>query len=138
MAGLARKLGITPGQRVCLLDATPATAALVRAACGPDVAFDDDVSAGRYDAILAWPRTLDGLPERLAILARRVVPDGAIWIVIPKKPAARARGLGFTWEEMQATALAVADLVDNKVASLSDEEYATRFVIRKGRRGDYA
>jgi hypothetical protein len=37
---------------------------------------------------------------------------------------------------MQAAAL-TTDLVDNKIVSLSDEEYATRFVIRRERRANY-
>ena len=52
---------------------------------------------------------------------------------MPKKAVARQRGLTLTWEEMQAAAL-TTDLVDNKNASMTDEEYGTRFVIRKERR----
>jgi len=58
-------------------------------------------------------------------------------VVIPKKPFAQTRGIDFSWSELQEAALRT-DLVDNKVASLSVEEYATRFVIRKDRRGKYA
>ena len=54
-------------------------------------------------------------------------------MVIPKKAVARQRGLSLTWEEMQAAAL-TTDLVDNKNANMTDEEYGTRFVIRKERR----
>jgi hypothetical protein len=52
---------------------------------------------------------------------------------MPKEAAAARRGVSFTWLEMQATALE-AGLVDNKIASIDKEEYATRFVIRKERR----
>ena len=57
--------------------------------------------------------------------------------VIPKKPFAQTRGIDFSGSELQEAALRT-DLVDNKVATLSVEEYATRFVIRKDRRGKYA
>jgi hypothetical protein len=56
--------------------------------------------------------------------------------VIPKKPFARARGVELSWEALQAAGLQT-DLVDNKIASISDQEYATRFVIRKERRAAY-
>ena len=41
------------------------------------------------------------------------------------------------WEDMREAAL-WTNLVDNKVASLSDKEYAARFVIRENRRGGHA
>ncbi len=136
MSDLAKKLGIKPGQCICLQGAPAASAALVREACAPDVSLHDGPTVGRCDVVLFWPSTLDGLAEHFAQLQRQIVPDGAIWAVIPKKPFARARGIAFTWEAMQAAGLQT-DLVDNKIASLSAEEYATRFVIRKERRRQY-
>jgi hypothetical protein len=86
--------------------------------------------------LLFWPSRLEGLVERFAQLQWQIVPEGAIWAVIPKKPFARARGIAFTWEAMQLAGLQT-DLVDNKIATLSAEEYATRFVIRKEHRSRY-
>ena len=141
MATLARKLGIAPGQRVCLLDAPATSAALLRAELPSAVAITIAETLGtvseRYDAIIFWPATLDGLAERFAELQRRIVPDGAVWAVIPKKKHATRRGIAFTWEQMQAAGLET-DLVDNKIATVSEEEYATRFVIRKDRRARHA
>jgi hypothetical protein len=137
MTDLAKMLGINPGHSVCLLEAPAASAALLRQACPPDVRLCDPPFAGRCDILLFWPARLDGLVERFAELQDRIVPDGAIWAVIPKKPFARARGVDLTWEALQAAGLQT-DLVDNKIASLSAEEYATRFVIRKERRAAYA
>jgi len=144
---LVQKLGIKPGQRICLLEATPAMAALLRATCA-DVEFEEAITRGHYDLVFFWPRTLDGFAARLMGLQRAIAPDGAIWVVIPKQAIARKRGFDFTWEQMQAAALTTnlvddkaaaltTNLVDDKAAALSDEEYATRFVIRKGRRGDH-
>jgi hypothetical protein len=90
----------------------------------------------RYDMIFFWPRTLDGLAARFAALEWVMNPDGALWVAMPKQAAAKKRGLTFTWNEMQAAAL-TTDLVDNKIASLDQEEYATRFVIRRERRHAY-
>jgi hypothetical protein len=132
-----KKLGIKPGHVVWLLDATAATAALLRQACPREVRFYDTLFEGRCDILMFWPARLAGLVERFAELQYRIVPDGAIWAVIPKKPFAQKRGVDFGWSELQAAGLQT-DLVDNKIASLSEEEYATRFVIRKDRRGVYA
>ena len=137
MTGLARKLGIQSGHVVCLPNAPPEAGALIRQECPEEVSFSDTLEHGPYDIILFWPTQLTGLSDRFAQLQRHIVPDGAIWAVIPKKPFARARGIDFSWSELQGAALRT-DLVDNKVATLSVEEYATRFVIRKDRRGKYA
>ncbi len=137
MAGLAEKLGIRSGHIVCLLNAPREAAALLRQECPEEVRFSDTLEQGPYDVILFWPTQRAGLSDRFAQLQRRIVPNGAIWAVIPKKPFARARGIDFGWSDVQGAALQT-DLVDNKVATLSEKEYATRFVIRKDRRGSYA
>jgi hypothetical protein len=137
MAGLAEKLGIKSGHVVCLLNAPREAAALLRQECLENVSFSDTLEQGSYDVILFWPTQLAELSDRFAQLQRHIVPDGAIWAVIPKKPFARVRGIDFGWSELQRAALQT-DLVDNKVATLSEKEYATRFVIRKDRRGKHA
>jgi hypothetical protein len=130
---LAKKLGIKPGMAVCLLDAPPEAEDVVRESA-PGTIFATVLGAGRYDTILFWPHDLDGLVGRFAELERCIVPDGSIWAVIPKQKFAARRGVHFTWEEMQAAGLQT-DLVDNKVASITEQDYGTRFVIRKERRG---
>jgi hypothetical protein len=139
MVSLAIKLGLRPGQLVRLLEA-PADAAQLLAEIAPpgveisiEEAWED---AHRYDLLFFWPRSLDGLTERFSTLQQHIVPDGAIWVVMPKKAFAARRGIAFTWEQMQAAALAT-DLVDNKGASFSAEEYATRLVIRREARQKY-
>jgi len=61
-------------------------------------------------------------------------PDGAIWAVIPKKRERKKTGV--TFGQVQAAALKTTDLVDNKIASLSDSEYGIRFAVRKEKRGE--
>jgi hypothetical protein len=134
MHHLVKKLGIKLGQAICLLDANAEIAQLLRREAPPTLSFSAALEQMRYDIIMFWPNHLAGLPERFAELQRHIVPSGAIWAAIPKKRYARLRGLDFDWSDMQEAALQHTDLVDNKVVSLSDEEYATRFVIRKERR----
>jgi hypothetical protein len=138
MASLATKLGLHPGLTVRLLDAPGGALELLSdvASTGVDIALGAGEDASRCDLLFFWPETLDGLAERFAALQWRIVPDGALWVVMPKKALAGQRGIAFSWEEMQAAALAT-DLVDNKIASLGPEEYATRFVIRRERRHIY-
>lgn len=138
MSDLARKLGITPDCSMLLLDAPAPSATLLRSACPPGVALtESDDGAPRHNLIFLWPQNVEGLTERLAALQWRIVPDGAIWVMLLKKPFAREGGITFTWDEMQSAALRT-DLVDNKIASFSDEEYGTRFVLRRERRPEYA
>jgi hypothetical protein len=137
-SNLARKLGLVSGCSILLLDAPAPSAALLHDACPAGVTVAEaDAGVEGYDLIFLWLRAADGLVERFAALQWRIVPDGAIWVMLLKKPVARKRGVTLTWEEMQAAALQT-DLVDNKIASFSDEEYGTRFVIRRDRRPAYA
>jgi hypothetical protein len=132
MPDLAKKLGIKPGMSVCLLDAPLEAEAAVRESAAWAV-FSTTLGEGRYDAILFWPSQLDGLAERFAELQHCIAPDGSIWAVIPKRKYAAQRGVLFTWDQMQAAGLQT-DLVDNKVATITEQDYGTRFVIRKERR----
>jgi hypothetical protein len=133
MSDLAKKLGIKPGMAVSLLEAPPEAERAIQESA-PWVVYSTRLGEGRYDIILFWPNELEGLAERFAELQRRIAPDGSIWAVIPKQKFAARRGVHFTWEQMQAAGLQT-DLVDNKVASITEQDYGTRFVIRKERRG---
>src|SRR5690242_9171341 len=137
-SNLARKLGIVPGCSLLLLDSPALSAALLRDACPPGVTLaDSDDGEARYDLIFLWLQAADGLAERFAALQWRIVPNGAIWVMLLKKPVARKQGVTLTWEQIQTAALQT-DLVDNKGATFSAEEYGTRFVIRRERRPTYA
>jgi hypothetical protein len=104
---------------------------------GVEIARDQSENDGaRSDLLFFWPQSLEGLAERFSGLQRHIMPDGAIWVVMPKKAFAARHGIDFSWEQMQAAALAT-DLVDNKIASFSAEEYATRLVIRREARHKY-
>jgi hypothetical protein len=139
MSSLADKLGLRPGQRYRLLEA-PAEAVTLLSDLAPSFVTisveESEEDAPRCDLLFFWPHVLEGLTERFSALQKTIVPDGAIWVVMPKKAVATRRGITFTWEQMQAAALAT-DLVDNKIASFSGEEYATRLVIRREARHKY-
>lgn len=130
---LAKKLGIKPGHLVCLLDAPEEAANLIKPECSEGVIFSNNPGNDLFDIILFWPQKIEGLAETFARLQTKIVPEGAIWAVMPKQKYSRQRGVTFSWEEMQSAGLRT-DLVDNKVASITEQDYGTRFVIRKERR----
>ncbi len=137
MTDLAHKLGIAPGMTLCLLDVEPDVVRVIHACCAPDVTLLDKLPEGeRVDIIVVEPDQIDGLVERFEGLAHCIFPNGSIWVVTPKKAAAKKRGTLLTWEAVQAAALQT-DLVDNKNAALTDEVYGTRFVIRRDARPRY-
>jgi len=136
MADLIKKLGIRETDRVCLLEAPLEAATAIRQACPQSVLFFEDLGHAPYEVIFFWPLLLPGLNRHFAELQNYIFPAGSIWAVMPKKKFAPARGVAYTWEEMQAAGLET-DLVDNKIASITEEDYGTRFVIRKDRRARY-
>jgi hypothetical protein len=135
-APLAKKLGIKAGFVVCLLDAPEGAASVIQAAGSGGVSFSESLDDVPFDVILFWPRQIQGLKETFTNLQTMIVPDGSIWAVMPKKKYASERGVAFSWEEMQAAGL-LTDLVDNKIASVTEEDYGTRFVIREALREKY-
>lgn len=64
-------------------------------------------------------------------LTRVTSPEGAIWVVVWKKPFLR-HGL-LSWDDVQAAMLPTG-WVDNKILSFGDEVYGTRYVLRKALR----
>ena len=133
---LAEKLGIEQHHVVLLLDAPHDSREHLCTHLPQDTRVADVLDTRRYDAIFLWPQTLHGLRELLDSLTSRITPNGAIWLVIPQKKYATRRGMDWGWMQMQEVAL-LTDLVDNRIVSLSAEEYATRFVIRRDRRHRY-
>jgi hypothetical protein len=130
---LAKKLGLKPGQTVCLIAAPAASARLVRREAPPGIRFVRSAAGRKLDHVFLWPSEVRGLGLKLSRIQRDLAPDGSVWVVMPKKAFAPARGVRFTWEEMQAEALK-SDFVDNKIATIDQRNYGTRFVIRKERR----
>lgn len=130
MTELAQKLGLRDGQLICLLEAPAKASQLLLAVLPSSVIIHTSLEASSYDLILVWLMQLGGLAQFFSRLQAHLQPAGAIWAVMPKQKYARQRGIDYNWDQLQAAAL-TTDLVDNKIASFSDQDYATRFVIRK-------
>lgn len=81
------------------------------------------------DVILYWPKSAAEITGTLIELKTAIVANGGIWVITAK------RGLpGYINQDSIIPLGLAAGLVDNKICSLSDEESAMRFVIRKENR----
>ena len=127
-----RKLGLAPGQPILVRHAPQEFLAELREQLPPGARLTTRLSPTvRYDLILYWPGEDEDFDELFNRLQHALESNGALWIVIPNKRAAQARGLRhYDWNALLASALKTT-LVDNKTLSFSPEEYGTRFVIRK-------
>jgi hypothetical protein len=122
---LLDKLGIRPGMRVALIDIADPD---IRSQIGERTT---DLTEGwplpDTDVVLLGAESIDDL-GRLADLATRIRPNGAIWVVSRKGKAATLRDVDVI------AASTAAGLVDNKVASFSATHTALRAVIPVARR----
>ncbi len=134
---LLKKYALKAGQRIRLVDAPQDLSRALAELVGPEIALMEAPIKGVFDQFFWWPADLQGLADRLSSMAHSIRPDGAIWLLMPKKKFARERGIDFSWEQMQSKALET-DLVDNKIASFSETDYGTRFVIRREHRHRYS
>jgi len=134
---LAEKLGIEQHHAILLLDAPPDSREHLCTNLPHETLVTDVLDTRRYDAIFLWPQTLQGLRERLTALSQVITPHGSIWLVIPQKNIADEPGDGLGLDGRCRRSRLLTDLVDNRIVSLSAEEYATRFVIRRDRRQHY-
>jgi hypothetical protein len=87
--------------------------------------------AARFGLCVCFALEPIGANALAAELTRITSTEGAIWIVVWKKPFQRPGFL--SWDDVQAAMLPTG-WVDNKILSLGDEIYATRYVLRKALR----
>ena len=121
------KLGLKPGFVVRAVGrGDKDLLARVREKIGRAVSRSDKTPA---DVILYWPKSAGEITGALIELKTAIVANGGIWVITAK------RGLpGYINQDSVIPLGLAAGLVDNKICSLSDEESAMRFVIRKENR----
>ncbi len=118
----AAKLGLRPGQRVHLhhpppgWDLTDPPDRLVDA--GPD---------GPADLIISFFSAATQIAAELDRLARRVYPDGALWVAWPRRAGGHRSDI--TDNVVRQEALPIG-LVDVKVAAIDDDWSGLRLVWR--------
>jgi hypothetical protein len=120
------KLGLKPGQRVAL-DHVPGGWGLADPPDGIEL-VDGTASA---DVIISFFTAAGALPERLPGLARRIHPDGALWVAWPRRAAGHSSDITDNVVRHHALGLGIVDV---KVAAIDDDWSGLRFVWRKENR----
>ncbi|HVG32804.1 MAG TPA: hypothetical protein VM911_06985 [Pyrinomonadaceae bacterium] len=122
---LAKKLGIKEGYRIALVNAPQNFADEL----GPLPACVVIVKRLQpsLNLILFFAASQSELSKRFPELAKRLVPNGMLWVAWPKKSSGIATDLSF--EVVQSIGLAEG-MVDTKVCAVNDVWSGLRFVIR--------
>ena len=126
---LFEKLGIKPGQRICVLNSPGDYHALI----GGNVPGLSITSSTRGHAHTAhvFETKAAALAKRLPALMKLIAPDGAIWVSWPKKAAKVETDI--TEDVIRGAALPLG-LVDVKVCAVNDTWSGLKLVIRRERR----
>jgi hypothetical protein len=115
---LPKKLGIKEDSRVALQGAPQGFAEAVGVS---------PRTRGKLDVVVVFATRQGELIRHFPVLARRLEPDGGIWVAWPKKSAKVETDLSFA--AVQKVGLD-AGLVDNKSCSIDETWQALRFVYR--------
>jgi hypothetical protein len=120
------KLGLKPGQRVCLHHPPPGWALTdpPSGLAGPD-------ADGSADIIIAFFASAGDIAAEIDDLARRIYPDGALWIAWPRRAAGHDSDI--TDNVIREHVLPIG-LVDVKVAAIDDDWSGLRVLWRKENR----
>lgn len=123
---LVQKLGVKEGHRVALLGA-PATLPAGLAALPAGVKARTKLGADDSDVIVLFADARADLVRRFSEAARRLAPDGGLWVAWPKRASGVVTDL--TEDVVREIALA-AGLVDNKVCAIDQTWSGLRCVYR--------
>jgi len=115
---LPKKLGIEKDSRVALQGAPQGFAETIGVS---------PRTRGKLDVVVVFAMRQGELIRHFPVLARRLEPDGGLWVAWPKKSAKVETDL--TFEAVQKIGLD-AGLVDNKSCSIDETWQALRFVYR--------
>lgn len=126
----AKKLGIKPGHRVHV-DQAPKGWTLT----DPPGELIHVEAPDPADVIVSFYREAGAIPERLADLAPRIYPAGAIWIAWPRRAAGHVSDVSDVSDNIVRQHALDLGLVDTKVAALDEDWSALKMVWRKEHRG---
>ncbi|MCL4394631.1 MAG: DUF3052 domain-containing protein [Chloroflexi bacterium] len=125
------KLGLKPGRAVRAIGmGDPSLLTRIRQKVGRPFASEEEAA----DVILFWPRRAEEIVPTLIQLCQSIRPNGGIWVVTAKRARVSSSGMGYFNQDALIPLGREAGLVDNKICSISDNESAMRFVIRRSDR----
>jgi hypothetical protein len=120
--GLADKLGLKPGTAKAILEAPDKFSSLI----GTDE-FDTSLDQDTYDFIHFFAIADIALRNSFPILAKRLKPNGMLWISWPKKSS----GLQTDLDETKVREIGLnAGLVDVKICAIDATWSGLKFVYR--------
>lgn len=122
---LVQKIGIKPGHRVILRN-HPQSFVRDLQALPQGVTLTDSL-AGNADVAICFSEIRAGLEKDFPSLARKLAPDGMLWISWPKKSSGRTTDL--TEDVVRKIGLACG-LVDVKVCAIDETWSGLKFVVR--------
>jgi hypothetical protein len=126
---LYQKLGIKPGQRICVIGAPADYDTIIEGSVsGMTVTSDARLKA---DMAHIFETRHSALAKKLPSLIKAIAPDGAIWVSWPKKSSRVATDI--TEDVIRTVALPLG-LVDVKVCAVNETWSALKLVIRRERR----
>lgn len=126
---LYQKLGISPGQRICVINSPGDYHRVIE---GKVAALTlTDSTRGKADMAHIFETKAEALARKLPALMKMIAPDGAIWVSWPKKAAKMDTDI--TEDVIRDVALPMG-LVDVKVCAVDDIWSGLKLVIRKERR----
>lgn len=120
---LVKKLGIKDGHRIALLGAPRALSLDLP----KGVKVERRAASGAFDVILLFTDDKSDLARRFSVAARRLRPNGGLWVAWPKRASGISTDL--TEDRVREIALA-AGLVDNKVCAIDEVWSGLRCVYR--------
>ena len=120
----ARKLGLTPERRVCVLNAPKKYSDLVDG-LPKGITIGDRLNQPA-DIVHVFVTRQAELTSRIQLMRKAIAPDGALWVSWPKKASKVPTDV--TEDTIRALALA-SGLVDVKVCAIDDVWSGLKLVI---------
>jgi hypothetical protein len=124
---LPQKLGIKPGQLVAIVNPPDGFNATLSPLPDGVSIVDSLASSRRVDVIVLFTKSLSELRAGFKAAAKKMKPDGGLWIGWPKKSSGVITDVS---ENLVRDNGLAAGLVDNKVCALDDTWSGLRFVYR--------
>ena len=124
---LPKKLGIKAGQLVAVVNAPDGFEATLSPLPDDITIIDSLSSSGRADVIVLFTKSLSDLRGAFKSAAKKLKPDGGLWIGWPKKASGMPTDVS---ENLVRDIGLAAGLVDNKVCALDETWSGLRFVYR--------
>lgn len=126
---LFEKLGIKPGQKICVLNEPSDYQALIE---GPvEGAAITRSLRGKMDVVHIFETSASKLAARLPVLMKAIAPNGIIWVSWPKKASRVPTDI--TENVIRDVALPIG-LVDVKVCAVDEVWSGLKLVIRRENR----